>query len=63
MTNSTITKFASLEQIADHFRKDLTGNNRKEKDLILLFAHNGTGKTRLSMEFKQLGKNLMLTVT
>ncbi|MGP1576926.1 MAG: hypothetical protein ACTTH7_05480 [Treponema sp.] len=56
MTNSTITKFASLEQIADHFRKDLTGNNRKEKDLILLFTHNGTGKTRLSMEFKQLGK-------
>jgi len=56
MNNPTITKFTSLEQIADHFRKDLTGNNRKEKDLILLFAHNGTGKTRLSMEFKQLGK-------
>lgn len=26
------------------------------KDLILFFAHNGTGKTRLSMEFKEAGK-------
>jgi len=32
------------------------GDSRPMKDLILLFAHNGTGKTRLSMEFKELGK-------
>jgi hypothetical protein len=53
---STITKFNNLTEVADHFRKDLKGDNRKEKDLVLLFAHNGTGKTRLSMEFKELGK-------
>ncbi|EAY30981.1 AAA family ATPase [Microscilla marina] len=27
------------------------------RDLVLLFAYNGTGKTRLSMEFKNLSKN------
>lgn len=53
---SKITKFSSLTEVAWHFRKDLTGDNRPMKDLVLLFAHNGTGKTRLSMEFKQLGK-------
>lgn len=53
---SEIVTFESLTYVADHFRKDLTGDNRKEKDFILLFAHNGTGKTRLSMEFKELGK-------
>lgn len=53
---STITNFANLTEIAQHFRKDLTGDNRKEKDLIIFFAHNATGKTRLSMEFKQAGK-------
>lgn len=53
---SAIIKFNNLADIATHFRKDLTGDNRKEKDLVLFFAHNGTGKTRLSMEFKQLGK-------
>ncbi|PQA96670.1 anticodon nuclease [Chryseobacterium shigense] len=53
---STITNIASLTEIVQHFRKDLIGDNRKEKDLILFFAHNATGKTRLSMEFKQAGK-------
>lgn len=53
---STIVKFSNLADIASHFRKDLTGDHRPMKDLILFFAHNGTGKTRLSMEFKQAGK-------
>jgi len=53
---STIVKFDNLIDIASHFRKDLTGDHRPMKDLILLFAHNGTGKTRLSMKFKQAGK-------
>ncbi len=53
---STQTKFNSLTEVANHFRKDLTGDGRKEKDLVLFFAHNGTGKTRLSMEFRQAGK-------
>ena len=53
---STITNFDTLEEIAHHFRKDLTGDNRPMKELVLFFAHNGTGKTRLSMDFKQAGK-------
>lgn len=53
---STISNFTNLTEVAQDLRKDLTGDNRKEKNLILLFAHNGTGKTRLSMEFKQAGK-------
>src|SRR4051812_46910453 len=53
---SIITNFNTLEEIAQHFRKDLTGDHRPMKDLVLFFAHNGTGKTRLSMEFKQAGK-------
>lgn len=53
---STRTNFSSLIEVATHFRKDLTGDHRPMKDLILFFAHNGTGKTRLSMEFKELGK-------
>ncbi len=52
----SITNFTNLTEIAQHFRKDLTGDHRPEKRLILFFAHNGTGKTRLSMEFKELGK-------
>ena len=55
---STLTNFTNLKDIAQHFRDDLTGNNRREKELILFFAHNGTGKTRLSMEFKELGKTI-----
>jgi len=53
---STITNFTTLADVAQHFRKDLTGDNRSMKDLVLFFAHNRTGKTRLSMEFKQAGK-------
>ena len=53
---SAMTDFNNLTEVASDFRRDLTGDNRKEKDLILFFAHNGTGKTRLSMEFKEIGK-------
>ncbi|MFT5266272.1 MAG: hypothetical protein ACI8YQ_005036 [Polaribacter sp.] len=53
---NTITNFTKLEDIATHFRKDLTGDHRPLKDLVLFFAYNGTGKTRLSMEFKEMGK-------
>ena len=53
---STITTFYNLTDIATHFRKDLTGDHRPLKDLVLFFAHNSTGKTRLSMEFKEAGK-------
>jgi hypothetical protein len=53
---NTLTNFANLTEVAQHFRRDLTGDHRPMKDLVLFFAHNGTGKTRLSMEFKQAGK-------
>ena len=48
---SKIQKFPSLYRLAQRFRDDL--NN---KDFVLFFAYNGTGKTRLSMEFKEQGK-------
>jgi len=53
---SEVIKFTNLTDIATHFRKDLTGDHRPLKELVLFFAHNGTGKTRLSMEFKESGK-------
>jgi len=53
---NTITNFNTLTEVMEHLRKDLTGDHRREKELILLFAHNGTGKTRLSMAFRQAGK-------
>lgn len=53
---SEVIKFTNLADIATHFRKDLTGDHRPLKELVLFFAHNGTGKTRLSMEFKEAGK-------
>lgn len=55
---SEITTFTNLTEVALHLRKDLRGDHRPMKDLVLLFAHNGSGKTRLSMEFKQAGKEL-----
>ena len=53
---SEITRFSNLNNIAKHFREYLIGDCRPTKDLVLLFAHNASGKTRLSMEFKQTGK-------
>lgn len=45
------TSFADLSAIARHLRDRL-----EQKKYVLLFAFNGTGKTRLSMAFKELGK-------
>ncbi|OBU87836.1 MULTISPECIES: AAA family ATPase [Chromobacterium] len=47
----TINSYANLQTLAKKLRSDLTGI-----DLILLYAYNRTGKTRLSMEFKDDGK-------
>ena len=52
MNNNTTTSFGNLTEVASHLRKEL-----ENKKYILLFAHNGIGKTRLSMEFKEQGKN------
>lgn len=51
MANQLAT-FQELSEIAAHLREKL-----EDKKYVLLFAYNGTGKTRLSMEFKELGKN------
>jgi len=45
--------FATLDALAAHLRREIAGANKK---CTLIFAHNGTGKTRLSMAFKDLGK-------
>src|SRR5688572_6476261 len=43
--------FSDLNTLATHLRQEL-GN----KKFILLYAYNGTGKTRLSTAFKDIGK-------
>ena len=43
----------SLERVVTKIRDDLSSGNR---DVVLIYAHNGVGKTRLSMEFKDYGK-------
>ena len=43
--------FPNLKKLAQHIR-DVLG----DKKCYLVFAHNGTGKTRLSSAFKDLGK-------
>jgi hypothetical protein len=48
-----IHRFTSLRNLAARLRDDLNGGNQ---DFVLLYAYNGTGKTRLSMEFKDAGK-------
>jgi hypothetical protein len=45
------TPFADLNALAAHLRQEL-----QSKKFILLYAYNGTGKTRLSTAFKDLGK-------
>jgi wobble nucleotide-excising tRNase len=44
--------FANLNALADYLRDRL-----KDKKYVLLYAYNGTGKTRLSMVFKDQGRN------
>jgi wobble nucleotide-excising tRNase len=43
--------FANLEELATHLRQEL-----ESKKFLLLYAYNGIGKTRLSMAFKEAGK-------
>lgn len=45
-------RFADLTTLATHLRQELAN-----KKFILLYAYNGTGKTRLSTAFKDLGKD------
>ena len=48
MSEELIT-FTNLSELVTHLRS-------LDKKFILLFAYNSTGKTRLSMEFKEAGK-------
>lgn len=50
-TKPKINKYINLKTLARKLRDDLGG-----VDLILMYAYNRTGKTRLSMEFKDEGK-------
>ena len=45
------TTFADLPSLAAHLRGVM-----EDKKFLLLYAYNGTGKTRLSMDFKNIGK-------
>ncbi len=48
-----IHRFNDMRRLVTRLRDDLTSGNQ---DFVLLYAYNGTGKTRLSMEFKDAGK-------
>ena len=50
---STGVPFPDLPALAEHLRDEL-----QRKKFILLYAYNGTGKTRLSTAFKNLGKKV-----
>lgn len=48
-----IYHFPSLDRLVVRLRDDF---NSGARDFVLLYAYNGVGKTRLSMEFKNAGK-------
>jgi len=53
------TSYADLPELARHLRSVLADKAQRRPDkspFILLYAFNGTGKTRLSTAFKDLGK-------
>ena len=51
-----IQKYKGLRNVVTRLRDDLRANDNGGVDFVLLYAYNGTGKTRLSMEFKEAGK-------
>lgn len=55
----TETTYAELPSLAQHLRTELAKRAEKKphkSPFVLLYAFNGTGKTRLSTAFKDLGK-------
>lgn len=48
-----IHRYTSLRGLVNRLRDDLNGGGQ---DFVLLYAYNGTGKTRLTMAFKDEGK-------
>ena len=49
----SIYRCKSIQKLVQRLRDDLNGGGQS---FVLLYAYNGTGKTRLSMEFKDVGK-------
>lgn len=47
------TSFPDLSALAQHLRTEL-----ESKRCVLLYAYNGTGKTQLSIKFKDIGKKV-----
>jgi hypothetical protein len=50
-----MSKYKNLKTLVARLRDDLN-NPTKPTSLVLIYAYNRTGKTRLSMEFKDAGK-------
>lgn len=48
-----VHKYKTIRKVTQRLRDDLNGGGN---DFLLVYAYNGTGKTRLSMEFKEKGK-------
>lgn len=48
-----VQTYQSMRRLVQRLRDDLNGGGQ---DFVLLYAYNGTGKTRLSMAFKEAGK-------
>ena len=48
-----LQKYANTKKLVTRLRDDLNS-----QDFILIYAFNGTGKTRISMEFKEKGKQV-----
>lgn len=46
-------KYSSINRLVQRLHDDLNGGGQ---NFVLLHAYNGTGKTRLSMDFKEAGK-------
>lgn len=48
-----VHRYTDMHRLVSRLRDDLNGGGQ---DFVLLYAYNGTGKTRLSMAFKDAGK-------
>ncbi|WP_225115533.1 AAA family ATPase [Escherichia coli] len=46
----------NIKKVVELIRDDLRQSDNGGVDFVMLYAYNGTGKTRLSMEFKDAGK-------
>jgi wobble nucleotide-excising tRNase len=55
--SAPIATYNTLNDVVTHLRAELSPKNGSAgKDCVLLYAYNGTGKTRLSGAFKNVGK-------